>query len=189
MQGNEICIELSADEMAWCKNHAQCIVAHHACRTGPYNHNDVGSNMVGVKGELATYKWLLSRFDDGIVISKNFEDFRNKSDGKGDISFENCVLEIKGLQPSYWQRFCRMIPPTQLERYVASKAIVIWITATKDEHDGRVCLKGWNYAVDVKEKGVFVQTRCDNIWLKNHADMRSMADLFAAIGVEKGLKK
>lgn len=178
-------IDLNKDELEWCKKHAERIVAYYAQKVGSYSHNDVGSNMVGVKGELATYKWLASLFDP-TLLSKNFEDFH--IDHQGDILFGNYVLEIKGLQPSYWQNFCRMIPPAQLEKYVAENAIVIWTTATKDEENGHVCLKGWNYATDVKEKGVFVRTICDNICLRNHADMRSMADLFAKER-EKGAEK
>ena len=50
---------------------------------------------------------------------------------------------------------------------------MVWATCEANE-DEVIKLWGWNWASDVKEKGVF---RDDNIWLKDDADMRSMESL------------
>jgi len=85
---------------------------------------------------------------------------------------------VKSLRPSYWEEFRRMIPPKQLAEYVKKDAIVIWTTATGDCYSGSVCIKGWNYAKEVQEKGLAVKTVCDNIWLKDDALMRDLTSLF-----------
>ena len=70
-----------------------------------------------------------------------------------------------------------MIPPRQLHHYVRDKAIVVWTTATGDSKKRDVHLKGWNYAHEVQSKGIPIKTICDNIWLEDDADMRSMDSL------------
>jgi len=44
-----------------------------------------------------------------------------------------------------------------------------------------VQLKGWNYAHEVKDSGVFVRTICDNIWLEKDSDMREMSELIEVL--------
>ncbi len=60
-------------------------------------------------------------------------------------------------------------------------AIVIWTTAEGDDKNKNVHLKGWNYAHEIKEKGVFRRTICDNIWLESDSEMREMSDLITVL--------
>ena len=131
--------------------------------------------MVGVKSEVATKVWLKRYFalED---IQCNYEEFTNKK-LKGDLNLYEQSLEVKGLRPEQWEKFKRCIPPRQLDAYVRDNAIVIWTTAAGDMKDAKVELKGWNYAHEVKEKGIFRRTICDNIWLKEDEDMRAMDTL------------
>jgi len=174
-------IKLFKNELAWCKTHAEKIVNHYggegSAGSGSYNHNKVSSNLVGVKSEVATKVWF-KQFLPLEVIECNYEKFGD--DAKvlvGDLNIGGQSFEIKGLQPHQWEKFKRMIPPRQLHHYVQDKAIVIWTTATGDTKDSKVFLKGWNYAHEVRSKGINVVTICDNVWLENDADMRTMQEL------------
>jgi hypothetical protein len=172
-------VKLFPRELEWCQKHAEKIVEHYGGNnttgSGSYNHNNIGSNMVGIKSEVATKVWLKRDFslED---IKCNYEDFTNKR-LKGDLNLFGQSLEVKGLRPEQWDKFKRCIPPRQLDAYVRDKAIVIWATAAGDMKDAKVNLKGWNYAHEVKAKGIFRRTICDNIWLKEDDDMRSMETL------------
>jgi len=172
-------INLFARELRWCQKHAENIVEHYGgdgtTGSGSYNHNKISSNMVGVKSEVATKVWF-KRFIAESDIICNYENFKDKS-RKGDINIFGHSLEVKGLRPHQWEEFKRCVPPRQLDAYVRDNAIVIWTTATGDTKDSKVYLKGWNYASEIKEKGIFRRTICDNIWLKNDIDMREMNDL------------
>ena len=68
-----------------------------------------------------------------------------------------------------------------MAKYVKNDAIVIWALTEGDTTDPVVTLKGWNYAEEIKLKGIQVKTICDNIWLQNDKDMRSITDLVKAI--------
>ena len=172
-------VKLFPRELQWCQKHSEKIVAHYGGNnttgSGSYNHNKISSNMVGVKSEVATKVWLKRHFslDD---IKCHYEDFTNKK-LKGDLNLYDQSLEVKGLRPEQWEKFKRCIPPRQLDAYVRDNAIVIWTTAAGDMKDAKVELKGWNYAHEVKEKGIFRRTICDNIWLKEDEDMRAMDTL------------
>ena len=172
-------VKLFPRELKWCQSHAEKIVEYYGGNnttgSGSYNHNNIGSNMVGVKSEVATKVWLKRSFllSD---IKCNFEEFKNKK-LKGDLNLFGQSLEVKGLRPHQWEKFKRCIPPRQLDAYVRDKAIVIWTTAEADTKDLKVDLQGWNYAHEVKAKGIFRRTICDNIWLKEDEDMRSMDTL------------
>ena len=182
-QKSMVKVNLFARELRWCQQHAEKIVKHYGgdgtAGSGSYNHNKISSNMVGVKSEVATKVWL-KRFLDENDIQCNYEDFTNKK-LKGDLNVFGRSLEVKGLRPHQWEEFKRCVPPRQLDAYVRDDAIVIWTTATGDMKDNRVHLKGWNYASEIHEKGIFRRTICDNIWLENDIDMRNMADLLSVL--------
>ena len=178
-------VKLLPSELIWCQNHAEKIVEHYAKKfgdkgSGSYNHNKVSSNLVGVKSEVATKVWLIRNKFPRNDIECNYEDFTNKK-LIGDINIYGRSLEIKGLRPHQWDKFKRCVPPRQLEHYVKDDAIVIWTTATGDDKNRNVHLKGWNYASEIKEKGVFRRTICDNIWLEADEDMREMSDLITVL--------
>jgi hypothetical protein len=172
-------IKLFPKELQWCQEHAENIVEYYGGNgttgSGSYNHNKISSNMVGVKSEVAMKVWLKRSFNEK-DIECNFEDFTNKK-LKGDLNLFGQSLEVKGLRPYQWEQFKRMIPPRQLNAYVRDNAIVIWTTAEGNMKGRGVHLKGWNYAHEVKDKGVFVKTICDNIWLEDDDDMRTMDSL------------
>ena len=90
-------------------------------------------------------------------------------------------IEIKGLRNHQWDGLKRCIPPTQLDKYVKKNAIVVWATCEANQEGSEVKLWGWNWASDVKEKGVFRKTICDNIWLKEDSDMRSLDSLISVL--------
>jgi hypothetical protein len=71
-----------------------------------------------------------------------------------------------------------MIPPSQLEKYVKKRAIVIWATTLPDSSVDKVVLQGWNHAHEVKNWGVAVRTICDNIWLQDEDLMHPMKEIF-----------
>ena len=176
-------IHLRKHELNWCQKHAEDIVNHYggdgSGGSGSYAHNKISSNMVGVKCEVGTAIFLKKHFDNNI-IHRNYEDFKNKK-LKGDIEINGHILEVKGLQPHQWDKFKRCIPPNQLKHYVSENAIVIWATAAGNKRNRRVKIYGWNYATDVDEKGIFRQTICANIWLKDDADMRDMTELIEVL--------
>lgn len=174
-------IYLTKDEMERCENHAEAIVAYYdekwakSGNRNNYNHNKVDSNRIGVRCEVATERWI-STFLQPQDYQSNFWDFKS-SMGTGDIDVSDNNLEIKGLQFHQWSKFKRMIPPRQLAKYCKHNAIVIWGTSSKTIDDNEVHLKGWNWANEVKEKGVEVRTICDNIWLEDDQQMRAMSEL------------
>jgi len=180
---SEISIQLSPSELRWCQNHAEEIVeyygGHGTKGSGTYNHNKISSNLVGVKSEVATCRWLKER-DLKIRIEENFKLYKEKR-LKGDIQARGKVIEVKGLRPHQWDKFKRMIPPRQLHYCVRNKSIVIWTTTKGNCKNPEVILKGWNYAWEVKEYGEEIRTICDNIWLREDEKMRSMETLAAEI--------
>ena len=176
---NTVRIKLSSKQLRWCQEHAKKIVDYYGGNgttgSGSYNHNKISSNMVGVKSEVATKVWLTRSFTNEDIVC-NFEDFTNKR-LTGDLNLFGQSLEVKGLRPHQWDIFKRCIPPRQLNAYVGDNAIVIWTTGEGDMTGREVHLRGWNYAHEVKSKGVFRRTICDNIWLEDDDDMRSMDSL------------
>ena len=172
-------IKLTKGQLKWCEKHAKEIVDYYGgdktLGSGSYNHNNISSNLVGVKSEVATKIWLNNHFDDK-DISCNFINFRNKS-LKGDLNVSGNCIEIKGLRNHQWDEFKRCIPPKQLKSYSRDNAIVVWTTAEGDLKDDKVGLRGWNYATEVESKGVYRKTICDNIWLEEDSQMRDMESL------------
>jgi len=173
---DSITIELTEQELEWCKTHAIEIVeyygGHGTQGSGTYNHNKISSNLVGVKSELATTKWIRGLLPDA-NIEENYKRFTEKW-LKGDIKLNNKVIEVKGLRPHQWNKFKRMIPPNQLKHCVRNKAIVVWTLATGDTKNSQVKLMGWNYAHEVESHGVEVRTICDNVWLAEDSLMQPM---------------
>ena len=149
-------VKLFPKELKWCQQHAENIVNHYGGEgskgSGAYNHNKISSNLVGVKSEKATAVYL-KRFIPKEDIMEHYIDFTNKT-LKGDLNVYGQALEIKGLRPHQWDKFKRMIPPHQLKSYVRDDAIVVWTTADGDSKKPKVKLMGWNYAHEVKAKGV-----------------------------------
>lgn len=169
-------IILTPDKVAWCVKHATAIVEHHKKRPGCYNHNNVDSNIIGVKGEVALVQYLKS-IDSTLDIAENFIEFSNHK-LKGDVFVAPTTkIEVKTVRPYHWDNYGRMIPPDQLEKYVKKEAVVVWATASPD-NEGEVTLQGWNHAREVKEQGIFKKTRCDNIWLVDPTRMKPMYTIF-----------
>jgi hypothetical protein len=169
-------ITLSQEELDWCLKAAEDLVAHYKKRgvngSGIYHHNRVDSNLVGLKSEVGTKKWLLNHISKE-DLTFHFEDYYTPNT-KGDILAYSIPLEVKGLRPHHWDKFQRCIPPSQLKKYVKNNAIVVWTTATGDIDNQTVELKGWNYCWEVDKYGEFRQTICANIWLKDNDKMRGM---------------
>lgn len=164
-----------------CKSHALGIVEHYSkfssLGSGSYNHNNVGSNLVGIKSEMATKIWLgRNGFTN---IQCGYEKFT--STPQGDLTVRDWPIEVKGLRPNQWAGYKRCIPPKQLDKYVQRNAVVIWTTTTGDIKSDAVTLHGWNFATDVHLKGVPRTTICENVWLENDEDMRLMGTLIATL--------
>lgn len=181
-------IRLTTPQLKWCYNHACRIVEHYGGERGKgsgiYNHNKVHSNLVGVKGELATVLWLRTHIDDETRVKSNYESFSDSS-MKGDINIDGQAIEVKSLRPHHWEdhrdkepkSFRRMVPPSQLKHYVRANAILVWTTATGNILNDRVELKGWNWANEVQTHGRRVRTICDNVWLQDDSMMRAIESL------------
>mgnify|MGYP001183085892 FL=1 len=193
---DSIVITLSNDEVQWCWDHARAIVekydGHGSKGSGTYSHNKVGSNVVGVKGELATALWMEQEFNaDGnssATVLRHYENITPSNGLPGDVQIEytggtvSPPVEIKGLRRHQWDKFKRMIPPRQLKKYCRANAVVIWTVAnTKGVDQEKVILKGWNFASEVDEFGIEYQTICENIWLQEDDKMRSMGSLLGSI--------
>ena len=59
---------------------------------------------------------------------------------------------------------------------------MVWTVTTGDVKDNKVEIKGWNWCKEVKEHGIFRQTICANIWLKEDEKMRSLDSLKDLLG-------
>ena len=98
---SEISIQLSPSELRWCQNHAEEIVeyygGHGTKGSGTYNHNKISSNLVGVKSELATCRWLKEQ-DLKIRIERKLQTIQGKR-FEGDIQARGKVMEER-LAPS-----------------------------------------------------------------------------------------
>lgn len=194
---DSIVITLSNDEIQWCWDHARAIVekydGHGSKGSGTYSHNKVGSNVVGVKGELATALWMEQELNKDVnysppVILRHYENIIPFNGLPGDVQIEytggtlSSPIEIKGLRRNQWNKWKRMIPPRQLKKYCKANAVVVWIVAdTQGVDQEKVILKGWNFASEVDEFGIEYRTICDNIWLQEDEKMRSMDSLLASI--------
>jgi hypothetical protein len=163
-----------------CKSHALRTVKHYSnygwLGSGSYNHNNVGSNLVGIKSEMATKIWLGRKGFTNIQCG--YEKLKHSG---GDLTVRDWPIEVKGLRPHQWEGYKRCVPPKQLDKYVRRNAVVVWTTTTGDTRSGAVSLHGWNYATDVHLKGVPRTTICDNVWLENDEDMRLMGTLITTI--------
>jgi len=170
-----VVITLNKEQMDWCFSHAkktyeyrEGIIGLHGI--GEYSHNSINGALVGIKCEVGTSLFLSDYF--------KVKDYYDTAVDTGDFKVNGRKIEVKGLRESDWDSYKRAVPPIQLEKYVSKNAIVVWVTAENHEHPrNKVVVRGWNYAHEVKEKGEFIKTICDNIQLKNDKDMRRMADL------------
>ena len=132
----DVTITLSDDQIQWCWSHARAIVelydGHGSKGSGMYSHNKVGSNVVGVKGELVTALYLeeeIKNLNDSRVI-RYYEDIKRSANHPGDVGLEVsnklCLpIEVKGLRYHQWEKFKRMIPPRQLKKYANKNAISV----------------------------------------------------------------
>lgn len=170
-------ITLTEIELGYCLRHATAIVNHYGGSkskgSGTYNHNKIEGNLVGVKGEVAMSKYLQEHFAN---VETNYETYTD-THKQGDIQIGGQAIEVKSLRPHHWANYGRMVPPHQLSKYCRNNAIIVWTTATADATGPEVCLQGWNYANDVRDKGIPCQTICENIWLKDNDQMRNMDEL------------
>jgi len=178
-------IKLNEEDMMWCLKHAKKTYQYReSIRTqfgaGEYTHNTINGALIGIKCELASSIFLKTHFE-----IKDYYDSCPTVD-TGDFIINGYSIEIKGLKDRDWNKYKRQIPPIQLKKYISKNAIIIW--ATTENHKlprNKVFLRGWNYAHEVKEKGQFVKTICDNIWLKDDEDMHEMNGLIWVLRNEK----
>lgn len=143
-----------------------------------YNHNSLAGCYVGRKSEVAVFGLFKKKLPNADVRSEF-----TKPGHEADILVDHHLIEVKGLQEKQWKEFKRMIPPKQLKKYAAKDAIVVWTTTEGDKETALVKIRGWNYAKDLVEKGEEVITICDNIWLKDDKDMRSIKDLLQMLDI------
>ena len=171
-----IVITLNKEQMSWCFNHAQKTVDYHnKTGVGEYSHNSINGALVGVKGELGTSLFLSNYF-------KSITDNYTSNIARSDLEINRRKIEVKGLKESDWDEYKRAIPPKQLDKYISKNAIVVW--ATTENHElprNKVMLRGWNYAHEIKSKGEYIKTVCDNIQLKNDKDMKPMHQLIRVL--------
>ena len=181
---------LTKDQLNWCQKHAQHThqYAENNIRTWAYNGSSVNGHLVGIKSELAVVIFFKQNgFDvvnhfkltrDGTIITAH----DNKD--KGDLIIKGRNVEVKGVNERNWHIYKRQIPPTQLEKYISKDAIIVW--ATVENHKiprNKVVLRGWNYAHEVKDKGVLIKTICDNVKIYNDEDMNPMWRLLQTMKV------
>ena len=197
---SDVVISLTADQVQWCWDHARAIVenydGHGSKGSGTYSHNKVGSNVVGVKGELATALWMEQEFTSNgggeynapPTVLRHYENITPFNGLPGDVQIEytggtvSQPVEIKGLRRQQWKKWKRMIPPRQLKKYCRVNAVVVWTVAdTQGIDQEKVILKGWNFASEVEEFGIEYRTICDNIWLQEDDKMRPMTSLLGSI--------
>ncbi len=189
-----ITIELSDEELERCWGHAEEIVAYYAKKhgnggSGSYGHNKVSSNVIGVKAEVGTSKWLKAQLPTAIIM-EHFWDFAG-TNGNGDLEvilgdiFHSNPLEIKAVTDDQWENIHpkynlplkRMVTPGQLHAYSQVKALIVWATTSRDRNGTTVRLRGWNTAEDLVHDGIPVKTICDNIYLEDDNQMRPMHSL------------
>jgi hypothetical protein len=187
-------IELDEGELERCWTHAEEIVAYYAKihgkgGSGSYGHNRVSSNVIGVKAEVATSKWLREQLSTTLIL-EHFWDYAG-SEGNGDIEviigdiFHSNPLEIKAVTDEQWENvhpkynlpLKRMVTPAQLHAYSQSKALIVWATTSRDRNTTTVRLRGWNTSEDLVHDGIPVRTICDNIYLEDDHQMRPMTSL------------
>ena len=185
-------IELTDDEVERCWTHAEEIVAHYAKLhgdggSGSYGHNRVSSNVIGVKAEVGSAKWLREQLPTTVII-EHFWDFVGGGGHHGDIEvvlgdiFHSNPLEIKAVTDEQWENvhprynlpLKRMVTPGQLHAYTQSKALIVWATTSRDRKGTTVRLRGWNTSDDLVHDGIPVKTICDNIYLEDDKQMRPM---------------
>ena len=155
---------------------AEKSVAHYEKRfgakgSGTYRHNKIEGCLVGFKCEYGVFKYIEKHTSREVtpcfdVLNSNI-----------DMLVDDFKIGVKGLRNEHWEKFKRCIPPKQLEKYVRDEIVVVWATTLPDKVSSEVRVHGWNYAQDLKDKGLFRRTICDNIGLPDDDDMRSLKDL------------
>lgn len=167
-----VTINLTDSQVEWCREHAQKTKEHHDnTGTGVYSHNRLFGAIVGARCEVAAEVYLTRIYQS---METNYRgDIENP-----DIELKEKPIEVKGLRGEDWDELKRMVPPKQLEKYVSKGSILLWLTT---EPQNKVIIRGWNFAADVASKGEEVKTICDNVWLKDDEDMRSLDTLAAAL--------
>tara|TARA_B100000925_G_C21993650_1_gene467895 strand:+ start:1490 stop:2101 length:612 start_codon:yes stop_codon:yes gene_type:complete len=173
--------------MARCMQHTKESVMHFAERRRMpwmqnYSHNTSAGTLVGVKCEAAvgeSLRWVLPA---SYRIAECFWDYKDTK-GHADIEVFTPAgaihnIEVKGLQNLHWPKFARCATPSNLRVYESRGAIVAWATCNKDDECDDVCLRGWNWAHELRSMGVPIRTICENIQLPPDAPMHGMEELF-----------
>jgi len=105
--------------------------------------NSLSSHLVGVLGEYAVQKLLLSRY----TLVKDWEDI----DGaEYDFQIHGVPIEVKTWSNEYWTNLGRCIRPAHLPKYKRDKAIIIWSSVWLDISE--ITIHGWNYASDISDR-------------------------------------
>ena len=125
-------VSLDQQELQYCQRHSEAIVKHYGGNnsrgSGTYNHNKIGGNLVGVKGEVGLSKWL--RLNTALGVEDHFETYTDSAK-HGDIQIGGHTIEVKSLRPHHWANYGRMIPPRQLGYYMALPGIAFSRKLTK----------------------------------------------------------
>lgn len=173
-------MKLSPEAIVWCRQQGVVRTQTHEKRMGcrNYNHNNVGSNILGVKGELAAYHYLLEKGPKDLQFVPKFTSVAGQIDEPDIVLLPNIVIEVKSIRPHSWLDLGRMITPRHLKKYLRNNAIVIWAAAYPDDSADKVDLHGWNFATEVRDYGIPKKTVCENIWLQEPARVRPMATIF-----------
>lgn len=170
-----VTVTLSNEDLVYCQGYAERIVDYHnqLQTNSAYDHNEVPSNVVGVKGKLALVRWM-ETFIETSHIKQPFRVY-TRQEKPCDISYGLHFLKVKCVQPEGWIRTGRMVTLKHLPGYLDYGVIVVWGTPCEDE---TVFLRGWNYAWEIQDYGIPWRIRADNKWLKDENSIHSMDSLY-----------
>ena len=169
---DEEVVELTHQETNQIYERAKQEVEKHKSNVGDYSHNKTSSTFIGLKAEKAVEFYLSRHFDVSTL--------------KGDLFTNGRTIEVKTVLEKDWKRLGRMIPPHQLTKYTNAKSIVIWATCDDYDHNNnKVIIKGWNHAQEIHSKGIPIKTICDNIWLKDENDVKSINSIYTTLRKQK----
>lgn len=176
----KVVMKLSPEAIVWCRTQGALRMEAHEKRMGcrNYGHNNVGSNVLGVKGELGAYHYLLAKGPKDFQFVPKFTSVAGQMEEPDIVLFPNIVIEVKSIRPHSWLDLGRMITPRHLKKYLQNNAIVIWAAAYPQDSADKVDLHGWNYATEVRDYGIPKKTVCPNIWLEDPARVRPMETIF-----------
>lgn len=177
-----------------------CFLKHRLRETHTYNRNTLDAAIVGGRGEMAVYHLLTSVFGQvsDIMVRMNtwepdvahhypdpFVGFPRHGDLQVISSSGLFVrVEVKTVRQATWDRgnkWRRCVPnatnDSQLDEYVAHKAVVVWCVASNRVSERRVKVMGWNTADDLVKYGQDVLLSCPNRNIQNDWQMRKTGSL------------